>query len=820
MLHTLRRSTAVPAVAIAAILAHGLAPAHGAAIMRISEVMSNSLATNTPGSIYNGDWFELTNFGDVAQDVTGWKFDDSSFSFASSVALSGVTSVAAGESVVFIENVGGTNVADFKTFWGLGSTMQVGYYGGSGVGLSSAGDGVVVFTADGTEINRVSFGAAPAYTSFFWTYDASGILASNANGTPSVSGSGGAYTTSLGGASANVGSPGIAVIASVPNLYWTADGATLGGSGTWNASAATWSSGSASVVGAAWTTGKTAIFLGASGTVTLDQAILAGGLSFATGGFTLAGAGTSSLNVPTIEVVSAGDVASVSARLVGTGGLSKGGAGLLVVSNTANAYTGITSIVSGTLQSGAANVIPDASPLAVARFAGYDFAGFADTVGGISGLGSITNIGGLSVNVSGTADVRFDGSLTGTGSFIVDSAGTGRQVLNSTTQTEADGALKSYSGATIVRRGTLAVSNGVNRVPAATSGVEVETDGRLELTSAATSYTFGPDATTVVTLRGGSLGQEADEDVTLTNAVHVASSSSILVKNTTTPTTPTDEEITLAGTLSGSANTILSLAASNLTPGADAGRVIFTSTAGNTYAGTVSVGQNMTGRFNGSYPVTPVLLNGGTIDGTGSVKSVGGVGLVSPGNSPGVLTTESVDAASGIDFSFEFTGTGAPTYNAPAASVNDVLRLTAVAPFSGTIDGDNVVNLFLARTSIVENDVFQGGFFTTTDQSSALSGASRSAWVLGDGNGTDAFLNGQGYYSLTNFNATTSASWSLLFSSVATSADFGSGPVSGFVTQVTVVPEPGSFALMACGIALAGWAARRRPRTPPAPARA
>lgn len=820
MLHTLRRSTAVPAVAIAAILAHGLAPAHGAAIMRISEVMSNSLATNTPGSIYNGDWFELTNFGDVAQDVTGWKFDDSSFSFASSVALSGVTSVAAGESVVFIENVGGTNVADFKTFWGLGSTMQVGYYGGSGVGLSSAGDGVVVFTADGTEINRVSFGAAPAYTSFFWTYDASGILASNANGTPSVSGSGGAYTTSLGGASANVGSPGIAVIASVPNLYWTADGATLGGSGTWNASAATWSSGSASVVGAAWTTGKTAIFLGASGTVTLDQAILAGGLSFATGGFTLAGAGTSSLNVPTIEVVSAGDVASVSARLVGTGGLSKGGAGLLVVSNTANAYTGITSIVSGTLQSGAANVIPDASPLAVARFAGHDFTGFADTVGGISGLGSITNIGGLSVNVSGTADVRFDGSLTGTGSFIVDSAGTGRQVLNSTTQTEADGALKSYSGATIVRRGTLAVSNGVNRVPTATSGVEVETDGRLELTSAATSYTFGPDATTVVTLRGGSLGQEADEDVTLTNAVHVASSSSILVKNTTTPTTPTDEEVTLAGTLSGSANTILSLAASNLTPGADAGRVIFTSTAGNTYAGTVSVGQNMTGRFNGSYPVTSVLLNGGTIDGTGSVKSVGGMGLVSPGNSPGVLTTESVDAASGIDFSFEFTGTGAPTYNAPAASVNDVLRLTAVAPFSGTIDGDNVVNLFLARTSIVENDVFQGGFFTTTDQSSALSGASRSAWVLGDGNGTDAFLNGQGYYSLTNFNATTSASWSLLFSSVATSADFGSGPVSGFVTQVTVVPEPGSFALMACGIALAGWAARRRPRTPPAPARA
>lgn len=812
MLQSLRSSALSTSLAIAALLAPFTLPARAAGIIRITEVMSNSTATNVADSIFNGDWFELTNYGDQSIDISGWRMDDNSFAFGNSVPLNGVSSVGIGESVVFIENSAGDQVNAFKTFWGLGATMQVGTYGGGGVGLGSGGDGVVVFTSGGAEVSRVSFGAATSNRTFFWSYDSSGVPGTTATGIVSVSGSGNAYTTSAGGTAANVGSPGSAVtLASIPNLYWTASGTTLGGSGTWNASGSNWSTGTSSIAGATWADGKSAFLQGTGGTVTLGSALAAGSLTISSNGYTLAGSGTNSLNTPTIDVTNGGDTATVSARLVGSGGLAKGGGGILVLSNTANVYTGVTSVVTGTLRSGAANVIPDASQLSVARFATHDFDGKAETVAGISGLGSVTNIGDLTVNIAGATDVRFDGALTGTGGFVVDSAGTGRQLFNSTNNTESDGATKSYTGQTVIRRGTLALSSGSNRVPIATSGIDVETNGRLELTSNAATYTLGTGAGTVVTLMGGSLGQEPDEDVTLANAVHVATSSAILVRNTDAPVTANAEEVTLSGILSGSAGTILALTASNQTPGADAGRVLFTNASANSYAGTVSVGQNMTGRFNGDYATTAVLLNGGDIEGNGSVKSIGGLGLVSPGTSPGILTAGSVDPASGIDFAFEFTGTGSPTYGSPAASVNDVLRLTGSTPFTGAIGGGNVVNLFLGVATLSRGDSFDGGFFTTSDPSAALSGATLAAWVLGDGLGTDTTLNGQGYYSLASYNTLVGGTaLSVTYASTPTSADFGAGPVGGFVGRVTAVPEPQAFVLAAVGIAASGWMALRR----------
>jgi autotransporter-associated beta strand protein len=794
MLRSLRQSTLLTALALGSLVAQIAAPAHAAGIIRITEVMSSG---------GTADWFELTNYGDEAINITGWKMDDSSAAFGTSVLLAGITSIASGTSVVFIEGTSPT--ADgFKTYWGGSVTtgVAVGSYTGSGIGLSSAGDGVAIFDSSGTLITQVTFGAATANSSFYWTYTPAGSVVTSA--AISSSGNLGAFTSVS--APTNTGSPGVAVtVAESADLYWAANGTSLGGSGTWNSGNTNWSSSDTSVSGAAWVANKNAFLKGTAGTVSLGSSVAAGNVSIESDGYTLA-AGGGSLNTPAISVATAGHTATVGAQLVGTSGLTKNGAGLLVISNTSNSYTGNTSVVTGTLQSGVANVIPDASQLAAARFAAHDFNGHADSVGGISGLGSITNIGGLTVNVTGTADVRFDGTVSGTGGFIVDSAGTGRQVFNSTTQTEGDGATKSYTGATIVRKGTLAIANGVNRVPNATSGVEIETNGRLELTSNAANYTIGASAGTVVTLKGGSLGQEQDEDITLANAVNVATSSSILVKNTTTPVTPNTEEVTLSGVLSGSAGTILSLTASNQTPGADTGRVLFTNATGNSYAGTVAVGQNMTGRFNGDYSTTPVLLAGGAVEGNGTVKSIGGLGLVSPGTSPGIFTAESVDPASGIDFAFEFTAVGGPTYNAPAASVNDVLRLTSVSPLTGSLTSANVVDLFLGVTALAENDVFQGGLFTLTDSTSALAGATFQAFVLGDGLGTAAFLNGQGYYSLSQF----ATSVSLDVDVVAVTADFGSGGVEGYVTQFTAVPEPGTLLLAACGAAIAAWQLRRR----------
>lgn len=195
-------------------------------ILRITEVMSNG---------DTADWFELTNYGDTAATITGYQMDDSSFAnVTTSVALQGVTTIAPGESVVFIESAAGAGVAAFKTNWSLGSSVQVGYYSGSGVGLASGGDGVTVFTNTsangGTELTgpfsgliRVSFGAATTGTSFRWTYDNTGASTSPAPGQLTTSG-----TTWVNGTTNMLATPGAAIPPPVTLVSITATDASAG----------------------------------------------------------------------------------------------------------------------------------------------------------------------------------------------------------------------------------------------------------------------------------------------------------------------------------------------------------------------------------------------------------------------------------------------------------------------------------------------------------------------------------------------------------------------------------------------------------------
>src|SRR5262245_3354381 len=68
--------------------------------VRITEVAPwGSGSTNTP---YAADWFELTNFGSTAVNISGWTMDDDSNN-PNSALLTGVATIAPGESVIFIE---------------------------------------------------------------------------------------------------------------------------------------------------------------------------------------------------------------------------------------------------------------------------------------------------------------------------------------------------------------------------------------------------------------------------------------------------------------------------------------------------------------------------------------------------------------------------------------------------------------------------------------------------------------------------------------------------------------------------------------------
>lgn len=195
-------------------------------ILRITEVMSNGDTV---------DWFELSNYGDTAATITGYQMDDSSFAnVTTSVALQGVTTIAPGESVVFIESAAGAGVSAFKANWSLGSTVQVGYYSGTGVGLSSTGDGVTVFTNTsangGTELTgpfsglvRVSFGVATTGTSFRWSYDSTGANTSPATGQLTPSG-----TTWVNGTTNMLATPGAAIPPATPAVTITAPDANAG----------------------------------------------------------------------------------------------------------------------------------------------------------------------------------------------------------------------------------------------------------------------------------------------------------------------------------------------------------------------------------------------------------------------------------------------------------------------------------------------------------------------------------------------------------------------------------------------------------------
>src|SRR5262249_1905913 len=118
---------ALTALALA-LLGTGSASAAGPTGLIISEAAPWS-SGNSP---FMADWVEVTNTGAGAVNITGWKMDDNSNGLAPTdpthtvclstcVPLSGITSIAPGESVIFIEVVSPATpasvIAGFKHTW-------------------------------------------------------------------------------------------------------------------------------------------------------------------------------------------------------------------------------------------------------------------------------------------------------------------------------------------------------------------------------------------------------------------------------------------------------------------------------------------------------------------------------------------------------------------------------------------------------------------------------------------------------------------------------------------------------------------------------
>jgi hypothetical protein len=185
-----------------------LATLSSQAAIVITGVMSSS--AHPASSTSNDDWFELTNTGTTAVDVSGWSWDDSSNSPGSAPFGALLTTIGAGESVILTGEAIGTE-AGWLTSWG-NPTVRVFAYGGTTFqGLGSGGDTIFIYDQSNALVTSVTFSTATQGFSFEW--DGSG----NSLGL-SVLGENGAYrastdgSTVVTGAGLDIASPGFAVI--------------------------------------------------------------------------------------------------------------------------------------------------------------------------------------------------------------------------------------------------------------------------------------------------------------------------------------------------------------------------------------------------------------------------------------------------------------------------------------------------------------------------------------------------------------------------------------------------------------------------------
>lgn len=200
-----------------------------------------------------------------------------------------------------------------------------------------------------------------------------------------------------------------------------------------------------------------------TGKVTIQQAIVAGtpGGILVTGGSavisTSGGISTTGAGEMVIRVDGASDQLTLNASILSdtTGGLTKNGAGTLLL-NTAQSYTGATTINEGLIQLGPGSRLGGASAsnnnnLVVRQSGTLDLNGITIGVGAFNGAGAITNS-------SGTAATLTIGNNNQVGVFSGLISGNLGLIKTSTGTTTSLTGLNTYTGATQITGGTLVVN--------------------------------------------------------------------------------------------------------------------------------------------------------------------------------------------------------------------------------------------------------------------------------------------------------------------------------------------------------------------------
>lgn len=654
-----------------------------------------------------------------------------------------------------------------------------------------------------------------------------------------------------------------------PGITYTWTG--TGGGGTW----ANGSQGSFNTTYANSPT-TAAVFAGTGEAVTVDAAgVEAGSLTFQSNGYSLAG-GSVTLGQGAVTV-NAATTASVLSVVTGTAGITKAGSGTLLL-DAANTFSGTVNVSAGTLEVlndaalgntandvAVAGTLRTPNSLALGADRTITGAGTLDIAAGttltvngpmtmtavtlansgtLSLQGSTRSVGNLTINAP--AEIQAAGPISATG-LTAPGVTTGTATISpAIVFTTGDKTMNVPGGGTVVLQSDvsgLAGNNWIVKTGSGTLRVNGSLgNGGLRVGSAGSNMVDGGNVilaqatstgTSALQLNFGTLSTSASGGITTSAGLSVGGrTTGVAVLDGTEPITfngqssffrgtntsgelrlNVNNTMTLAGGFAatgggGSATGITIGGTGTLILGGDGtaltDRIALIDTVNLELGPTASLGGGVTVGANN------VLAGNGTIGGV-----LAGAGSVQPGASPGILAVGQVDPALGLDFLLEFTG-AAPNYANVAASVNDVVRVTGATPFVSSLTPANVVNVFLSVPSITDGNTFAGGFFTNTagDFTSSVSGATINYFVLGDGQGFNATLDGQGYYSFASWKTATGADPALALSlgTVAQTANFASGVVNGQAMVISAVPEPSALGLAAtaAGLAMAGLARSRR----------
>ena len=506
-------------------------------------------------------------------------------------------------------------------------------------------------------------------------------------------------------------------------------------------------------------------------------------LNIGSGGIdsTAAGAHTISarttLNADQIWTIDSGSL-TMSGTIGGAGGnsLTKDGAGLLVLAGTNNSFSGSITFAGGIVSASVLAAGGDNSSIGQSgtAAAGLVFNGgtlrYTGTTGGTNrnftlgtGGGTIEANGTGAVTFSSTAQIAYGGTgarvltLSGTSTaantlaaIIGTGTGGATSLIKDGSGTWVLSGSSSFAGGTTVQEGTLQFS-AANRL--STTGAITLKGGTLNFNG------FGQTTTGDVIMDGGTVSNGTLTKTSGTFDVRSGTASAILAGSAG-----------LTKTTSGT--TILS--------------------ASNTYTGAtkVSAGKLL---VNGSIASSSgvEVSAGATLGGSGTVSKISGAGTVGPGNSPGIMTTTSVDGTDGLDFTFEFSqaavgGLSQPTFSNASASGNDLLRLTGATPFNVALTSDNVVTIDFTGLTLNLWDIYQGGFYADSgDFLSSITNATFNYIGLG-------------------------GDLQIALSTTQVPANFAGGSSNGYITEFTVVPEPTTTALFGFFIGVLLIAVRRK----------